>query len=96
MSRLTDLVSQAFQSNRETGLTSTIVATALATVAAMTLSRFAFRQKKFKIIKSPAVTLLPNLSQAEKDALPYPPDAYPGGRDVDSPVCLSHYKLRKL
>ena len=96
MSRLTGLILQASQSTRETGLTSTIVATALATVAAMTLARFAFRQKKVKIIKSPAATLLPNLSQAEKDALPYPPDAYPGGRDVDSPVRLSHHKLREL
>jgi hypothetical protein len=38
------------------------------------------------IIRGPTATLLPNLSQAEKDTLPYPPDALPGGRDVDSPV----------
>jgi hypothetical protein len=44
---------------------------------------------KGKIIKSPAATLLPKLTPAETEALPYPPDALPGGRDVDSPVRLS-------
>ncbi|PVH73702.1 alpha/beta-hydrolase [Cadophora sp. DSE1049] len=38
-----------------------------------------------KIVKSPAATLLPRLSQREKDELAYPPDALPGGRDVDTP-----------
>jgi hypothetical protein len=46
------------------------------------------REKKVKIIKDPATTLLPNLTEAEKAALPYPPDAYPGRRDVDGSVCF--------
>jgi len=69
----------------ESGSTAIIITTALATIAAVTISRFVFEEKKVKIIKSPVATLLPRLSQAEKDALPYPPDSYPGARDVDSP-----------
>ncbi len=41
------------------------------------------------VIKSPSATLIPNLTQAEIDALPYPPDALPGARNVDSPVSTS-------
>ncbi len=36
-------------------------------------------------IKSPASTLLPNLSEEEIAALPYPPDLLPGSRDVPTP-----------
>ena len=38
-----------------------------------------------KIILSPKDTVLPNLPQEEIKSLPYPPDALPGARDVDSP-----------
>lgn len=38
-----------------------------------------------EIIPSPAQTILPCLSGEEKRALPYPPDALRGARDVDSP-----------
>lgn len=34
---------------------------------------------------SPLETLVPKLSEAEVAELPYPPDAYPGARDVTSP-----------
>lgn len=88
MSRLIDSISHSFRSSYETSSTSIIVATALTTFVAVRISRFIFMNKKVKIIKSPAATLLPTLSQAEKDALPYPPDCYPGGRAVDSPVLL--------
>ena len=37
------------------------------------------------IVPSPRDTLLPLLSCAEAAALPYPPDIFPGARDVDSP-----------
>lgn len=37
------------------------------------------------IVDSPRKTLLPQLSNDEKQKLPYPPDALPGARDVDSP-----------
>ncbi|KAG4438032.1 hypothetical protein IFR05_006491 [Cadophora sp. M221] len=46
----------------------------------------AFRRKaRPRVIKSPIATLLPYLSKSEKDALPYPPDALPGARDVETP-----------
>ncbi|OCL00885.1 alpha/beta-hydrolase [Cenococcum geophilum 1.58] len=38
-----------------------------------------------KIILSPKDTVLPNLPREEIKSLPYPPDALPGARDVDSP-----------
>ena len=38
-----------------------------------------------KVIPSPLKSLLPNLSPQEVTSLPYPPDAYPGIRDVASP-----------
>jgi len=88
MSRLTAIISNAFQPNSERSTTAIVVTTALATYAAITLPRLFFRKKQVKIFKGPATTLLPKLSLAEKKALPYPPDTYPGGRDVNSPVCL--------
>jgi len=38
-----------------------------------------------EVVLSPIKTLLPELSDAEAADLPYPPDAYPGARDVQSP-----------
>ena len=38
-----------------------------------------------QIVPSPLKSLLPKLSPAEAISLPYPPDAYPGIRDVASP-----------
>ncbi|KAK4696345.1 hypothetical protein P7C71_g1570, partial [Lecanoromycetidae sp. Uapishka_2] len=37
------------------------------------------------VVPSPVKTLLPKLSDEEAANLPYPPDAYPGARDVHSP-----------
>lgn len=34
---------------------------------------------------SPKSTVLPGLSSSQRDALPYPPDLLPGGRDVETP-----------
>ena len=36
-------------------------------------------------IPSPLTTQIPNLSPEEIAALPYPPDYYPGARDVQTP-----------
>ena len=66
----------------------------LTTLAAIIVSRLLFRDGTVKVIKSPAVTLLPKLSAAERGALPYPPDALPGGRDVESPVCIPPFLIR--
>jgi hypothetical protein len=60
----------------------------LTTLTAITVTKLVFRGEKLKVIKSPETTLLPKLSAAEIDALPYPPDALPGGRSVESPVSL--------
>ena len=38
-----------------------------------------------KVVPSPLKSLLPKLSPEEAISLPYPPDAYPGIRDVPSP-----------
>lgn len=43
------------------------------------------RADKFKTLKSPRETSLLGLSEDELKNLPYPPDALPGARDVDSP-----------
>ena len=37
-----------------------------------------------QVIPSPLQTLIPKLSEAEAADLPYPPDAFPGARDVES------------
>ncbi|KAF2086187.1 alpha/beta-hydrolase [Saccharata proteae CBS 121410] len=42
-------------------------------------------QATHPIIPSPRTTLLPGLSQSDVQNLPYPPDALPGARDVESP-----------
>ena len=38
-----------------------------------------------KIIPSPRTTVLPKLSDGEVQDLPYPPDVFPGARDVETP-----------
>ena len=38
-----------------------------------------------KVVPSPLKTVIPSLTDAEAADLPYPPDAYPGARDVISP-----------
>ena len=38
-----------------------------------------------EIVASPLETVLPKLSEKETAALPYPPDALPGARDVITP-----------
>ncbi len=63
----------------------TISATIFTTLAVLSATR-AISRGRLRIIKSPATTLLPTLSKQEIAELPYPPDAYPGARDVDTPV----------
>ncbi|TAQ84847.1 hypothetical protein B7494_g6839 [Chlorociboria aeruginascens] len=58
------------------------VATTLAVVA---IARLVFRSTPQKIVRSPRYTLLPSLLPYEQHELPYPPDAFPGARDVESP-----------
>jgi hypothetical protein len=66
-----------------------IGASVLTTVAVLAVARLALQGKQERIYRSPRETLLPKLTEAEIAALPYPPDVLPGGRDVDSPVCVT-------
>jgi len=74
-----------FLSPRTCLLVGTSVATTLAVVAAV---RLAFSTVPYRIIPSPRATQLPLLSKEEQEQLPYPPDVFPGGRDVTS--CVGH------
>lgn len=55
------------------------------TLALMLISRLAFDKMTPQTIPSPTATLLPKLSEDEKDEMAYPPDVFPGARDVASP-----------
>ena len=50
-----------------------------------TLSPSRARRTQTRSIPSPLVTLLPKLSNDQVARLPYPPDFFPGARDVDTP-----------
>ena len=56
------------------------------TLAVVAIARLALHSTPRKIVPSPRATLLPKLSKAEQEDLPYPPDVFPGARDVESPV----------
>ncbi|RDW95298.1 hypothetical protein BP5796_01061 [Coleophoma crateriformis] len=43
------------------------------------------RQRQPRIARSPLKDITSTLTEAEKSELPYPPDLFPGARDVDSP-----------
>ncbi|KAF7879133.1 hypothetical protein EAF04_000332 [Stromatinia cepivora] len=43
------------------------------------------KESQSKIIPSPLTTQIPTLSQEEISTLPYPPDIFPGARDIPSP-----------
>lgn len=64
------------------------VATTLAVVAA---GKLIYQNNQGKVIVSPRTTLLPRLSEAEQADLAYPPDTFPGARDVVSPVCYLEF-----
>lgn len=58
--------------------------------AAIALTGYIFgiygtRPTRGSVLESPRKTLLPRLTEDEKTRLPYPPDVFPGARDVDSP-----------
>ncbi|RDW74077.1 hypothetical protein BP5796_07519 [Coleophoma crateriformis] len=68
-------------SSKSAGL---IIGTSVATTLAILLiSRRG--SKAANTILSPRATQLPSLSKEEQAQLPYPPDAFPGARDVESP-----------
>jgi hypothetical protein len=73
---------------RSTGF---ILSCSVATLTLLALARLSLQTAPPRIIRSPRATQLPNISEAEQAVLPYPPDAFPGARDVESPV--SHVLL---
>ncbi|KAH8815272.1 Alpha/Beta hydrolase protein [Xylogone sp. PMI_703] len=62
-------------------IVSATVATTLVVTAALKHTVYTPLPRR---IPSPRDTLLPRLSKSEKDALPYPPDLFPGARDVEN------------
>lgn len=82
-------------SKGEGDVTFIVGASVITTFAVLSITRLALQGKQEKIYRSPRETLLPKLTEAEIVALPYPPDVLPGGRDVDSPVCVILASLGK-
>lgn len=64
----------------------TIAATAVTTTALIALVRWALYPHRERSIASPLRILLPNLAPDQSAQLDYAPDAFPGARDVDTPV----------
>ncbi|CAJ2501575.1 Uu.00g044280.m01.CDS01 [Anthostomella pinea] len=65
--------------------TSGLLVLAAACVSIGMVTRPFRKTKKELYIPSPGITVLPILSQREVQNLPYPPDALPGGRNVETP-----------
>lgn len=67
---------------------SLIIGTSTATtLAVITLAKLTLQSPpKPRIIPSPRETLLPKLTKEEQSQLTYPPDIFPGARDVPSRV----------
>src|SRR5271156_5883787 len=84
-----DYIYRVFHLPPDRDVTYIIGASVITTFAVLTVTRLALQGKQEKVYRSPRETLLPKLTEAEIAALPYPPDVLPGGRDVDSPVCLA-------
>jgi hypothetical protein len=84
-----DYISRIFDPPPDRNVIYIIGASVITTFAVLIISRRAFQGKQPKIIRSPRKTLLPKLNEAEIAGLLYPPDVLPGGRDVDSPVCVT-------
>ncbi|KAH8602840.1 Alpha/Beta hydrolase protein [Bisporella sp. PMI_857] len=68
-----------------TGRTGLLIGSSIATtLVAISVARIAFPGTPNHIILSPRDTQLPRLSPSEQNDLPYPPDVFPGARDVTS------------
>lgn len=66
-----------------------IVATAALTTVVLLLAGALFYPGYQSVIPNPLRTGIPHLSEKEVSRLEYKPDAYPGARDVTTPVCIS-------
>lgn len=68
--------------------TALVATTVAATIALVSLSRYALWPRKQRIIRGPLTTSLPRIPQAERAGITYKHDHFPGGRDVETPVSL--------
>lgn len=66
------------------------------TLAVLTIARVALYSVPPKTIPSPLKTLLPKLSKNEQAELPYPPDVFPGARDINSPASTSTSRVHRM
>lgn len=66
-----------------------VAVTVTVTVALMWLARATLYPCGQSVIPSPLRTQIPRLLEKEVARLDYGPDAYPGARDVSTPVCAS-------
>lgn len=96
MERLSSALSIALSFPSDHGPTLIFGATVIGTMTVLSLLLAHSQRNQEKLIRSPAFTLLPKLSGAERAALEYPPDVLPGGRDVDTPVDNGfHFRVRE-
>lgn len=65
-----------------------IVATAALTAVFLLLASALFYPGYESVIPNPLRTRIPQLPEKEVSRLEYKPDAYPGARDVTTPVCI--------
>ncbi|KAF2747482.1 alpha/beta-hydrolase [Sporormia fimetaria CBS 119925] len=86
MSAFSDAIaSRLFQSPSRLTFCLFLGAASLGTFTVLKSLKSTFQTENALVIPSPRETLLPHLSREEQDDLPYPPNALPGARDVDSP-----------
>jgi hypothetical protein len=66
-----------------------VATTVVVTASLLSLLKRALWPAHAAILPSPLRTLIPRLSREEMESLEYKPDAYPGTRDVETPVRFS-------
>ena len=65
----------------------TVVTTVAVTVSLVSFLNYTLWPKRPKIIEGPLHSVVARLPKHEVDKLHYKPDAFPGARDVSTPVC---------
>lgn len=63
-----------------------ISTTALATAGLIAFARVTLWPSKVKVLDNPLKNVIPHMSKEKLKELVYQPDAFPGARDVDTPV----------
>ncbi|KAK8235428.1 alpha/beta-hydrolase [Phyllosticta capitalensis] len=84
MGSLVDLLCKPIWHNRSLALQTALFA-ASGTALYLVIKRIPASQSQSRVFPSPRETVLPTLSAAEVEDLPYPPDAQFGARDVATP-----------